>query len=142
MPKTIEGKEKILGTYELEGIYKKFKTLGAKRYLYEDENNDIHITVAGMNKKTGLKYLKQRYGKNIFDAFKDGLVIPSGYSGRLIHTYIDEVRKGTLIDMYGIEAEYEELSAVHLEPATYSLGIIGDFLRYIRQVKEGDLPWQ
>ena len=139
-PKTIEGKEKILGTFELEGIYKRFKTLGAKRYLYEDDS--LHITVAGMNKTTGLEYLKQKYGENVFDAFQDGLVIPSQYSGRLIHTYIDEPRKGTLIDMYGNEAEYYELSAVHLEPATYSLGMIGEFIRYIRQVKEGDLPWQ
>ena len=35
-PQTIEGKIKILGTFELEGIYKRFKTLGAKRYMYED----------------------------------------------------------------------------------------------------------
>ena len=138
-PKTIEGKEKILGTFELEGIYKRFKTLGAKRYLYEDD--DLHITVAGLNKKTGLKYLLNKFGKEIFDKFCDGLVIPSEYSGRLVHTYIDTPRTGILIDMYGNESEYEELSSVHLEPATYTLGLVGEFVRFIRQVKEGDLPW-
>ena len=139
-PKTIEGKTKVLGAFELEGIYKRFKTLGAKRYMYED--NDLHITVAGMNKKTGLKYLKQKYGNDIFEAFKDGIVIPSDYSGRLIHTYIDETRRGKVTDMYGVTADYEELSGVHLEPATYTLGMVGEFVRYINQVKEGDLPWQ
>ena len=139
-PKTIEGKTKILGTFELEGIYKRFKTLGAKRYMYEDEK--IHITVAGMNKKTGLQYLENKYGNAVFENFQDGLVIPSEYSGRLIHTYIDEPRTGILTDMYGNPAEYEELSAVHLEPATYTLGMVGEFVRYINNVKEGDLPWQ
>ena len=95
-----------------------------------------------MNKKTGLQYLENKYKNAVFENFKDGLVIPSEYSGRLIHTYIDEPRKGTLIDMYGNPAEYEELSAVHLEPATYTLGMVGEFVRYINNVKEGDLPWQ
>lgn len=139
-PKTIEGKTKILGTYELEGIYKRFKTLGAKRYMYEDDDG-IHITVAGMNKKTGREYLEKLYGDAIFDAFNDGLVIPSEYSGRLTHTYIDTPRKGVLIDMYGTPAEYCELSAVHLEPATFTLGMVGEFVRFINQVKEGELPW-
>lgn len=139
-PKTIEGKTKILGTYELEGIYKRFKTLGAKRYMYEDDDG-IHITVAGMNKKTGREYLEKLYGNTIFDAFNDGLVIPSEYSGRLTHTYIDTPRKGVLTDMYGTPAEYCELSAVHLEPATFTLGMVGEFVRFINQVKEGDLPW-
>ena len=138
-PKTIEGKTKILGTYELEGIYKRFKTLGAKRYMYDDDG--IHITVAGMNKKTGREYLEKLYGNTIFDAFCDGLVIPSEYSGRLTHTYIDTPRKGVLTDMYGTPAEYCELSAVHLEPATFTLGMVGEFVRFINQVKEGDLPW-
>ena len=138
-PKTIEGKTKILGTYELEGIYKRFKTLGAKRYMYDD--NGIHVTVAGMNKKTGREYLEKLYGNTIFDAFNDGLVIPSEYSGRLTHTYIDTPRKGVLTDMYGTPAEYYELSSVHLEPATFTLGMVGEFVRFINQVKEGELPW-
>ena len=33
-PVTKDGKEKIIGIWDLDGHYKRFKTLGAKRYLY------------------------------------------------------------------------------------------------------------
>ena len=34
-PKTKEGKEKLIGVWDFEGNYPLFKTLGAKRYLYQ-----------------------------------------------------------------------------------------------------------
>ena len=37
-PKTKEGKEKPLGVWDFEGVYKRFKTLGAKRYMVEEDN--------------------------------------------------------------------------------------------------------
>lgn len=142
MPKNKKGDVKILGAFDYEGTYDKFKTLGAKRYLTQT-GNDFSLTVAGLNKKTGLEYMLKKFGKNkIFDAFADGLQIPSEYSGRLIHTYIDETRTGILIDKYGKPCEYKELSAIHLEPAAYTIGDISAFVRFINQIKEGDLPWE
>ena len=83
------------------------------------------------------------FGKDkIFDAFTDGLRVPPEYSGRLIHTYIDEQRNGILYDKLGIPCEYSELSAIHLEPAAYTIGDISAFVRFINQIKEGDLPWE
>ena len=68
-PKTIKGIEKPLGVWDYEGNYSRFKTLGAKRYMYEIDN-DIHITVAGVSKKSGSEYLKYKYKTNdkIFNA--------------------------------------------------------------------------
>lgn len=43
-----------LGVWEDDGIYKKFRTWGAKKYAYEDDKG-LHITVAGMSKKLGAK---------------------------------------------------------------------------------------
>ena len=34
-PKTIEGEPKPLGVWDFEGVYKRFKTLGAKSYIYD-----------------------------------------------------------------------------------------------------------
>ena len=34
-----------------EGKYTRFKTLGAKRYLYE-EDGELYLTVAGLSKET------------------------------------------------------------------------------------------
>ena len=138
-PKNKKGVHKLLGAFEVDAKYKRFKTLGAKRYLYEYSNGDFGITVAGMGKKTGLKYMLENFGGDIFNYFEDGLIIPSKYSGRLIHTYVDEIRSGKLIDMYGIESEYFSPASIHLEPAPYTLGLTGDFLRFINDIKEGDI---
>ena len=112
-----------------------------KRYLF-DKNNEYEITVAGMNKKSGLQYLLELYGDKIYDNFSDGLVIPSEHSGRLIHTYIDEIREGEITDLYGNKAHYKELSCIHLEPTTYTMGITKEFDKFIHNVKEGCFPWQ
>ena len=58
-PETITGKSKPLGVYEIDGRYKRFKTLGAKRYLYEDLEGNIKMTVAGLPKKSGKEYISK-----------------------------------------------------------------------------------
>lgn len=136
MPKTIEGKVKVLGAFENEGTYTRFKTQGAKRYIYELDG-EIYLTVAGLNPDLGVEYLKKGKG-DIFERFTDGLRVPSKYSGRLIHSYIDEERYGTMTDLHGVTCEYAQMSSVHLEPAIYTMGISGEFLRAIRRVKERD----
>ena len=63
IPKKPNGKEARLGIFEFEGVYKRFKTLGAKRYLvefYPEDGKDYTtymLTVAGLNKRLGLEYL-------------------------------------------------------------------------------------
>lgn len=44
-----------LGVWEDDGFYKKFRTWGAKKYAYVDDNDKLHITVAGMSKKLGVE---------------------------------------------------------------------------------------
>lgn len=141
-PKTKDGIIKVLGYFETDGIYKRFKTQGAKRYLVEKDNGELEITVAGMNKRSGIEYMKTRYGNKIFDAFDDGLTIPSQYSGRLVHTYVDEKREGEIVDLYGVKAHYKELSCIHLEPTTYQMGITSEFSKFIKNIVEGVFPWQ
>lgn len=140
-PKTKKGVVKMLGAFDPDPICETFKTQGAKRYLKYTEGKYI-ITVAGMNKTTGIDYLLKTYGDGIFDSFKDGLVIPSQYSGRLIHTYIDETREGDITDLYGNTCHYKELSCIHLEPTTYHMGITTEFDKFIKNIREGFFPWQ
>ena len=40
-----------LGVYEHDDTYRRFCTLGAKKYAYEDENGRLHITIAGVSKR-------------------------------------------------------------------------------------------
>lgn len=44
------GHRHYLGVYEHDATYKRFVTLGAKKYAYEDEDGRLHITIAGVSK--------------------------------------------------------------------------------------------
>lgn len=143
-PKTINGEVKPIGVFEYEGTYKRFKYLGAKRYMVEKYNEKkekyvIDLTVSGVNKFVCVPYLEKKYGDNtsIFNAFNDGLIIPKGYTGKQIHTYIDYETEGDIRDYLGNEYHYHELSGIHMEDTEYSLSISEEFLRYLlgRQTK-------
>lgn len=136
-PKTISGKLKPLGVWDYEGDYKRFKTLGAKRYLTED-NSGLHLTVAGLSKIDGLEYMIQTFD-NVFESFNDELYIPPNNTGKNIHTYIDDEREGTIKDYNGIISDYSEKSAVHLSPADYSLSISEEYARYLLSIREDEI---
>lgn len=132
-PKTINGEIKMLGVWDYDGFYEKFKTLGAKRYMVESDGK-LSITVSGLNKKMTVPYLIKTF-TNPFDAFKDGLYVPAFATGKNVHTYIDEARSGWIIDYTGIKYHYEERSCVHLGTADYELGILPTFDMFIKKVQ-------
>lgn len=133
-PKNIYGEIKQLGIWSDEGVYTRFKTLGAKRYITE-KNNKISITVSGVNKKEAVPYLLNKYKDKIFENFNNGLYIPAEYTGKLTHTYIDERRKGTVKDYLGNIGEYDELSSIHLEPASYDMSLAQKFVNFLLDIK-------
>lgn len=145
-PKTINGVVKTLGVWDYEGCYSKFKTLGAKRYMYTDDNG-LHITIAGVNKKCGRDYLLRKFKGNIddiFESFIEGLHFPPIYeydnklylgSGKLTHTYIDVEMNGELIDYLGNKSTYHEMSGVHLEESEYELSLDYEFKKFLKGVK-------
>lgn len=142
-PKNNKGKEKQLGIWDFDGLYKQFKTLGAKRYLCKYEKNPINgknsrkysLTVSGLNKEITLPYLLKKYGSNIFEAFSDGLYIPNGYTGKNTHTYIDDVQSGTLKDYQGNIARYNEYSSIHLGSSDYSLSISQEYINFLLNIR-------
>ena len=44
------GVRHYLGIYEHDDTYRRFCTLGAKKYAYEDKDGKLHITIAGVSK--------------------------------------------------------------------------------------------
>ena len=56
-----KGNKRYMGVFELDGTYKRFATLGAKKYVYEDDTG-LHITIAGVNKKKGAEELQKAGG--------------------------------------------------------------------------------
>ena len=134
-PKNIKGVPKQIGIWDYEGMYTKFKTLGAKRYMVEKDNN-ISITVSGLNKKIAVPYLLDKYGEDIFQHFTNDLYVPAKYTGKMTHTYIDYLQEGELTDYLGHTAHYKEMSSIHLEEADYSLSISEAYAKYLLNIQE------
>ena len=153
-PETIKGEKKLIGVWEFEGVYENFKTIGAKRYM-STHGKKMSMTVSGVNKFTALPYLLDTHGfkytidkdglplletteniETVFKTFEDEMTIPSNFSGKMTHTYIDEERFGNLVDYTGQDAAYFEYSAVHLEPAPYKMSLAEDYLKYLLGVKQ------
>lgn len=139
-PKNIKNEEKELGVWDDEGVYTRFKTLGAKRYMTEKYNKngelEISITVSGLNKDKAVPYLLEEYGDKIFEVFDDELYIKPDKTGKMTHTYLDEPFSGVMTDYQGNKAEYHELSAIHLENADYSLSISDLYIKYMLSIED------
>ena len=131
-PKTIKGIEKPLGVWDFDGFYKKFKTLGAKRYMYFDD--DLHTTICGLNKKIGAEYIKKH--DDYFNFFTNGMYVDVNNTGKMTHTYIDTEIKGKLIDYLGNEAEYNEKSFIHLENSDFTLSLTDMYINYYKGVQK------
>lgn len=128
-PRTVEGKEKPLGVWDFEGKYDRFRTLGAKRYMVENDGK-ISITVAGLNKKKAVEYLEGiKSNDEIFDYFDvsetnaKGFEVPEGHAGRLVMTYLDEEMSGTLTDYRGFTCDYYEKTGVHSREGAYTMSM-------------------
>lgn len=136
-PKTIKGVEKPLGVWDFEGTYKRFKTLGAKRYLVENQDGSLTMTVSGLSKKSAVEYLLKEFGDadGAFEHFQDGLYIPPSATGKNTHTYNDSGCSGVITDYMGHEARYEELSFVHLQEAEYNLSLTAEYVKYLLGVR-------
>ena len=135
-PETIKGEKKLIGVWDFEGTYDKFKTLGAKRYLVQ-KGKDIEFTVAGVNKKAIKEYMLETYGLDgVFDAFTRSLDIPAGRTGKLTHTYIDREWQGEVVDYLGEKFPYFEKSSIHLEPAPFKISMLDAFWDYMCGIKQ------
>lgn len=168
-PKTKTGKIKPLGVWEFDGLYSRFKSLGAKRYLVEYAlDNTLSTTVAGLGKKAGYRYLMKlcctpqeleeyhriddekdgdwyllqvtkRRHKKLFELFNDSLYYPHGECGKNTLTYIDDEIQGTVIDYLGNVGEYHELSAVHMTEADFTLNLSVTYQQYLAGLKEVEI---
>lgn len=138
-PKTKDGKIKMMGVWDFEGTYKKFKTLGAKRYLVLDHDK-LKLTVAGLSKQNGIKHMLEMACGDIdgvFNMFNDNLYIPAEKTGKMTHTYIDNELKFKVTDYQGAESTVNPLSGVHLENCDFTLSITEQYNEFLRQLSQG-----
>lgn len=144
-PKTIKGKIKPLGVWDdesvklpesewyededgnvIKAIYaRRFKTLGAKRYLVEtwkDDRWEVKCTIAGVNKKKTSHWFNEDY-EHAFDKFDNFMTVPEEYSGRLISTYIDfeDMIEADVTDYLGNVWHMNKSTGINLSKSDYNL---------------------
>lgn len=135
-PKNIKGEKKPIGVWDWEtkgNPYTKFKTLGAKRYIYE-QSGELHITIAGVSKKMGKDAIAAK--KDPFKYFTDEMEIDAEHSGKLTHTYLDYEQHGELTDYLGNKMHFDELSSVHLEKSGYVMSIADEFKEFLNKSRK------
>lgn len=116
---TKDGKKYYLGTWDNDGAYIRFKTLGAKKYCYESYNDDgskgFHITVSGMSKKDGAKAVGSIENFNIGKTFHN--------VGRTVSYYNDEKPHKITID----GCTFTTASNIGIVDTTYTLGVTDEY---------------
>lgn len=103
------GREYWLGICELDGTYKEFISVGAKRYATRDLNDKLKITVAGVP-KAGVNCLK-----GDLHNFHAGFIFDGETTGKKQHSYFFED------DIWTDEQGNERGDSIDLSPASYLL---------------------
>lgn len=144
-PKNIKGKTKPLGIWDFDGHYKRFKAVRAKSYMYQDDEGEFHMTVAGLNKGSAMKYLLSL--GDPLNQFEEGMKIPAMWknpktkklesaTGKLTHTYIDEPFSIIVEDINGIKCAVHEKSCIHLEPTAFKLTLAEAYSKYLQGYRQ------
>ena len=135
-PRTKDGVPKPIGVWDFEGIYDRFKTLGAKRYIKHDEHG-VYPTVAGISPKKLAEYLVKKNDGDldgVFRMFDDGLQVPAENTGKLAHSYCSGVDL-TVTDYVGNTTHIHQTYAIHLCPVDFTLTMSGSFLDLIKMLR-------
>ena len=98
-----------------DGFYKKFKTVGSKKYCYVDKNNKLHITVAGMSKQKGAERVGTIDNFNIGKEFVD--------VGRTVSWYNDNDIHEITVD----NCTFTTASNIGVIETTYTLGVTDQY---------------
>lgn len=122
-----------LGRFECETEHnhiKRFKTLGAKRYITEYEDGSISTTISGLP-KTALKEYSKAIGVDVFEIFDKEMCIPSEHTHKLVSIYNDEPYKDTITDPYGNTEVMKEESGIYLKPSDFNLSMEKEYLKLL-----------
>lgn len=124
-----DGSLACLGYFEKEPTMTQFRTLGAKKYAYIiEDSNEVIITVAGVNKKTGKKRFKN------LNQFKPGTFLDYDYAGKNMVRYNDNQEPFTFEDGWTAK----DKRAIVLTPTTYLLNITSDYSMLLDDLEDSN----
>lgn len=111
------GELHYMGTFEDEGYRtpNRFKTLGAKKYVLEDDKGKLHITIAGVDKKKGGEELGS------IENFKEGFIFHK--AGGTESVFNDDVNMIITADGHSLRIT----DNVVIRDSTYTLGITAEY---------------
>lgn len=123
-----------LGIFDFEGVYEKFKTLGAKRYIYQQDGK-VNVACAGLPKNALPEYC-EKYGLNIWDTFTDQMLLRAQFTGKLRTKYTNKEYSGIIADEYGNAEKMTEKSGVALIDTPFQLSMADDYAQLVKEYKE------
>ena len=140
-PEDIKGVKHPLGYFENETgdhPYRRFKTLGAKRYIVEKwdkkaQDYEVEITCAGVNKKKGSKYIAAQ--EEPFEFFDDYMKIDKENSGKTTATYLDDEYEFDVTDYQGRTDHCVVKSGLHIEASSFELKMDSSFKRFLSNIE-------
>lgn len=115
-----KGVTHYMGVYENDGVYKKFITLGAKKYAYVDDTG-LHVTISGVNKKKGGEELGN------IENFKTGFTFVKAGGTEIV--YNDENYGVYTVDKIH---KLNITSNAVIRESTYTLGITDEYDKLLK----------
>ena len=111
------GVRHYLGVYEHDDTYRRFCTLGAKKYAYEDKDGRLHITIAGVSKR-GAEEM------GCLENFKEGFIFRES-AGQEAHYNDDWMEEPIEIDGHSLSISPN----IYLSQSEYTLGLTLEYKR-------------
>lgn len=121
------GKRHYMGVFEDEEPYSKFKTLGAKKYVFEHADGKLQVTIAGVNKKKGGEELSRRGG---IEAFREGFTFIDAGGTESVYNdstpYAERILNGHKIEMS---------PNICIRPSTYTVSLTDEYRNLLETCK-------
>ena len=117
------GETYYMGVYENDGVYRRFSTLGAKKYVYQYEDGVTHVTIAGVNKAKGGKELDAANG---IYSFSEGFIFTEAGGTESIYNDLREPLQ------FEVDGHTLDVTAnVKIKESTYTIGITDEYRRIL-----------
>lgn len=118
---------------ELNKIKQKYEITEPELNLLK-ERCKYHMTVAGVNGTCATEYLIKNY-KDPFDGFTRVMDVPPEYTGKMLHTFIDEPFTETVTDYLGNSGIVHEESCIHLEKIEFSMKMSKTYRNFLNGIR-------
>ena len=122
------GEKQYTGVYLCDAEYKRFCSLGAKKYVYEDMKGKLHITIAGVAKESGAEEL------GCIENFKADFEHPFVFhkSAGMEAYYNDVAAPAIEVDGHTLELPPN----IYLKQGEYTLGVTLEYQTLFRLTQE------